>query len=220
MDQTRSGSRPRDRPGRSRAVPWGAVYFLGVGQSRLRWTAQRRTAGRTGMSGYQFLQPRTGRSRCSRGTRCRVGSGNSLEAHCQCSFEPPLSLPGTVGGMRRQRGCPDLGAHVERWRNHVLGVNLANGRGEVLTFGGQVAKNVAGYVCRRDRRVLGPYGVNLRGVASSAAGVSGPTTLWLRTVMSIGRSSNSMPGVATLPLKCQRVSRRRLHSVWPARARR
>ena len=30
-------------------------------------------------------------------------------------------------------------------RDYVLGATLLNGRGEVLSFGGQVMKNVAGY---------------------------------------------------------------------------
>ena len=30
-------------------------------------------------------------------------------------------------------------------RDHVLGATMLNGQGEVLTFGGQVIKNVAGY---------------------------------------------------------------------------
>jgi len=30
-------------------------------------------------------------------------------------------------------------------RDYVLGVQIINGKGELLTFGGQVMKNVAGY---------------------------------------------------------------------------
>jgi glycolate oxidase FAD binding subunit len=36
-------------------------------------------------------------------------------------------------------------ASVGALRDFVLGVTLLNGRGELLTFGGQVMKNVAGY---------------------------------------------------------------------------
>jgi FAD/FMN-containing dehydrogenase len=42
-------------------------------------------------------------------------------------------------------------------RDHVLGLTLLNGRGEVLTFGGQVAKNVAGYDV--SRLIVGSLGV-------------------------------------------------------------
>ena len=36
-------------------------------------------------------------------------------------------------------------ASVGAVRDYVLGVTLFNGKGELLTFGGQVIKNVAGY---------------------------------------------------------------------------
>ena len=45
-------------------------------------------------------------------------------------------------------------------RDHVLGATLLNGHGEVLTFGGQVMKNVAGYdVSRLLAGSLGMLGV-------------------------------------------------------------
>jgi glycolate oxidase FAD binding subunit len=47
-------------------------------------------------------------------------------------------------------------------RDHVLGATLLNGRGEVLSFGGQVMKNVAGYdVSRLLAGSLGVLGVIL-----------------------------------------------------------
>jgi FAD/FMN-containing dehydrogenase len=53
-------------------------------------------------------------------------------------------------------------ASVGAVRDHVLGVTLLNGRGEILTFGGQVAKNVAGYdVSRLIAGSLGILGVVL-----------------------------------------------------------
>jgi FAD/FMN-containing dehydrogenase len=48
-------------------------------------------------------------------------------------------------------------ASVGTVRDHVLGVTMLNGRGEVLTFGGQVAKNVAGYDV--SRLVVGSLGI-------------------------------------------------------------
>jgi glycolate oxidase FAD binding subunit len=45
-------------------------------------------------------------------------------------------------------------------RDHVLGATLLNGRGEVLSFGGQVMKNVAGYdVSRALAGSMGLFGV-------------------------------------------------------------
>jgi glycolate oxidase FAD binding subunit len=65
----------------------------------------------------------------------------------QClPFEPPrFSAGGTVGGMVAAGLSGPSRAAYGCVRDHVLGVTLLDGRGEVLTFGGQVAKNVAGY---------------------------------------------------------------------------
>ena len=51
-------------------------------------------------------------------------------------------------------------------RDYVLGATMLNGRGELLTFGGQVMKNVAGYdVSRLIAGSWGVLGVHVRGVA-------------------------------------------------------
>jgi len=65
----------------------------------------------------------------------------------QClPFEPPRFGPGTtVGGMVAAGLAGPARATAGGVRDYVLGVTLLNGRGEVLTFGGQVMKNVAGY---------------------------------------------------------------------------
>ncbi len=61
-------------------------------------------------------------------------------------FEPPhWSKGGTVGGMVAAGLSGPARASVGAVRDYVLGVELINGRGEHLTFGGQVMKNVAGY---------------------------------------------------------------------------
>jgi glycolate oxidase FAD binding subunit len=61
------------------------------------------------------------------------------------AFEPPHFGAATVGGMvaaglsgPRRQGAGAL-------RDFVLGVDLVDGRGELLHFGGKVMKNVAGY---------------------------------------------------------------------------
>jgi glycolate oxidase FAD binding subunit len=71
----------------------------------------------------------------------------ALSERGQClPFEPPRFAPGgTVGGMVAAGLAGPARAAVGGVRDHVLGVTMLNGRGEVLTFGGQVAKNVAGY---------------------------------------------------------------------------
>jgi glycolate oxidase FAD binding subunit len=61
-------------------------------------------------------------------------------------FEPPHWSPGgTVGGMVAAGLSGPARASVGAVRDYVLGVELINGKGEHLTFGGQVMKNVAGY---------------------------------------------------------------------------
>lgn len=52
---------------------------------------------------------------------------------------------GTVGGMVAAGLAGPARAAAGSVRDHVLGASLLNGRGDVLSFGGQVIKNVAGY---------------------------------------------------------------------------
>jgi glycolate oxidase FAD binding subunit len=62
------------------------------------------------------------------------------------AFEPPRYVArGTVGGMVAAGLAGPARASAGGVRDHVLGATLLNGRGQVLTFGGQVMKNVAGY---------------------------------------------------------------------------
>jgi glycolate oxidase FAD binding subunit len=62
------------------------------------------------------------------------------------AFEPPRFAPdGTVGGMVAAGLAGPARASVGAVRDHLLGATLLDGRGEVLSFGGQVMKNVAGY---------------------------------------------------------------------------
>ena len=67
----------------------------------------------------------------------------------QClPFEPPRfggAAKGTVGGMVAAGQSGPARASVGAVRDFVLGVQLINGRAELLIFGGQVMKNVAGY---------------------------------------------------------------------------
>lgn len=82
----------------------------------------------------------------------------------QClPFEPPHFAPGgTVGGMVAAGLAGPARAAVGSVRDYVLGATLLNGRGEVLSFGGQVMKNVAGYdVSRLLAGSLGTLGVIL-----------------------------------------------------------
>jgi len=85
-----------------------------------------------------------------------------LEERGQClPFEPPrFARGGTVGGMVAAGLSGPSRMSAGSVRDHVLGVTVLNGRGEVLSFGGQVAKNVAGYdVSRLMAGSLGILGV-------------------------------------------------------------
>ncbi len=65
----------------------------------------------------------------------------------QCfAFEPPHFGEGvTIGGMVAAGLAGPARASVGTVRDFVLGARVINGKGEHLTFGGQVMKNVAGY---------------------------------------------------------------------------
>ncbi len=85
-----------------------------------------------------------------------------LAAHGQClPFEPPHFAGGaTIGGMVASGLSGPARASVGSVRDYVLGLTMVNGRGEVLTFGGQVMKNVAGYdVSRLQCGALGTLGL-------------------------------------------------------------
>ncbi|MCU6432404.1 glycolate oxidase subunit GlcE [Undibacterium sp. Jales W-56] len=62
------------------------------------------------------------------------------------AFEPPhFGATATFGGMVAAGLSGPRRAAVGAVRDFVLGANLMDGRGELLSFGGQVMKNVAGY---------------------------------------------------------------------------
>ncbi|MCZ2496955.1 glycolate oxidase subunit GlcE [Xylophilus sp. Kf1] len=71
----------------------------------------------------------------------------ALHEQGQClPFEPPHFGPAaTVGGMVAAGLSGPGRAAVGAVRDYLLGAQLINGRAEVLDFGGQVMKNVAGY---------------------------------------------------------------------------
>jgi glycolate oxidase FAD binding subunit len=62
------------------------------------------------------------------------------------AFEPPhFGASATIGGMVAAGLSGPARASVGTVRDFVLGARVINGKGEHLTFGGQVMKNVAGY---------------------------------------------------------------------------
>jgi glycolate oxidase FAD binding subunit len=77
------------------------------------------------------------------------------------AFEPPRFAPGTtIGGVVAAGLSGPARAAAGGVRDFVLGATMLNGRGELLTFGGQVMKNVAGYdVARLLSGSMGVLGV-------------------------------------------------------------
>ena len=77
----------------------------------------------------------------------------------QClPFEPPrFTGRETVGGMVAAGLAGPARASVGGVRDYMLGATMINGRGEALSFGGQVMKNVAGYDV--SRLLVGSMGV-------------------------------------------------------------
>ncbi|CAG1014987.1 glycolate oxidase FAD binding subunit [Burkholderiaceae bacterium] len=92
----------------------------------------------------------------------------ALAEHGQClAFEPPRFADpssgvagGTVGGMVAAGLAGPARVSAGSVRDYVLGATLLDGQGQLLRFGGQVMKNVAGYdVSRLLAGSLGVLGV-------------------------------------------------------------
>ena len=80
------------------------------------------------------------------GTRIKELSDTLAEHGQMLAFEPPMykgaaTIGGTVAASSSGPGRPYLGSV----RDYVLGVKMLNGQGEIVRFGGEVMKNVAGY---------------------------------------------------------------------------
>src|SRR6185295_7745355 len=87
---------------------------------------------------------------------------NLLERNRQCRpCEPPhFAASATLGGCVAAGLSGPRRASAGALRDFVLGVKLIDGRGEALSFGGQVMKNVAGYdVSRLIAGSLGTLGL-------------------------------------------------------------
>ncbi len=76
------------------------------------------------------------------------------------AFEPPHFGAATVGGTVACGFSGPRRATVGALRDFVLGASIVDGRGELLRFGGQVMKNVAGYdVSRLMAGAMGTLGL-------------------------------------------------------------
>ncbi len=125
----------------------------------------------------------------------------ALEERGQClAFEPPRFAPrGTVGGMVAAGLAGPARASVGGVRDFVLGTTVMNGRGQLLTFGGQVMKNVAGYdISRTFAGSLGILGVICE--VSLKVLPSAPATATLRLDCSETESLALLGRLASQPL--------------------
>ncbi|MDQ8022498.1 MAG: glycolate oxidase subunit GlcE [Moraxellaceae bacterium] len=69
-----------------------------------------------------------------------------LDAHGQMlAFEPPAFAGATIGGMVASGLSGPRRVQAGAVRDHLLGVSLIDGQGQLLRFGGRVMKNVAGF---------------------------------------------------------------------------
>ncbi len=124
----------------------------------------------------------------------------ALAEQGQClPFEPPHfdktpAEGATVGGMVAAGLSGPARASVGAVRDYMLGVTLLNGRAELLTFGGQVMKNVAGYDV--SRLMAGAWG-----------------TLGLITEVSL-KVLPVAPGEATLRFECNQADALRKLHAW------
>ena len=97
-------------------------------------------------------------ARC--GTPLREIEAVLAEKRQMLAFEPPRFSGATVGGCVAAGLCGPRRQHAGAVRDFMLGVKLIDGTGQVLDFGGQVMKNVAGYdVSRLVAGSLGTLGL-------------------------------------------------------------
>jgi len=111
----------------------------------------------TGHSGILNYQPKelVITARC--GTRLEVIDSTLAEEGQMLPFEPPHLGPGaTVGGTIACGLSGPARPYAGSARDLVLGTRILTGRGQVLRFGGEVMKNVAGYDV--SRLMTGAYG--------------------------------------------------------------
>src|ERR1700686_1445747 len=100
-------------------------------------------------------------ARC--GTRLTEIEDALAERGQMFAFAPPhFGADATLGGCILTACSPPPGPHGGGVRDHMLGVRVLDGRGDELSFGGRVMKNVAGFdVSRLIAGSLGTLGIIL-----------------------------------------------------------
>ena len=137
--QARAATSPEDRLLRVRGG--GSKDFYGAGLRGQVLSTQ-------GLHGILSYEPTELVVTVQAGTPLAELEAALLEKHQCLPFEPPHLGPEgttTVGGMVAAGLSGPSRASAGAVKDYVLGARFINGRGEHLTFGGQVMKNVAGY---------------------------------------------------------------------------
>ncbi|MDT3736407.1 MAG: glycolate oxidase subunit GlcE [Denitratisoma sp.] len=117
------------------------------------------TAGHAGLVAYE---PTELVVTVRAGTRLAELEAALAEKGQMLAFEPPHYGDATVGGCVAAGLSGPRRATAGAVRDFVLGVKLLDGQGEILNFGGQVMKNVAGYdVSRLMAGAMGTLGLLL-----------------------------------------------------------
>ena len=114
-----------------------------------------------GHSGIVVYEPKELVLTVRAGTRLEAVEA-ALDAERQMlPFEPPHFAPGaTIGGTVATGLSGPRRPYTGAVRDFVLGTRIVNGKGEDLSFGGRVIKNVAGYdVSRLMAGALGTLGI-------------------------------------------------------------
>jgi glycolate oxidase FAD binding subunit len=117
----------------------------------------------TGQNGIVSYEPTELVITAAAGTPLREIEATLAEGGQRLGFEPPHFGPeATLGGTIACGLSGPVRPYTGAARDFVLGVRIINGAGEILRFGGQVMKNVAGYdLSRLMAGSLGTLGVLL-----------------------------------------------------------
>ncbi|MGA8009297.1 MAG: glycolate oxidase subunit GlcE [Thiomonas sp.] len=154
------GERIRIHGGNSKAPWWTAVQYSGID------TAEH-TLDTTLLPGITNFEPTELVITARAGTPLADVEAALAEHHQYLPFEPPHfarngQSKATMGGVVASAMSGPARISAGGVRDYVLGARLLNGKGEVLRFGGEVMKNVAGFdVSRLLCGSLGSLGVIL-----------------------------------------------------------
>ncbi|MBN2691759.1 MAG: FAD-binding protein, partial [Burkholderiaceae bacterium] len=137
------GERIRIHGGNSKAPWWAAVQHCGMD------TAEH-TLDTTLLPGITHFEPTELVITARAGTPLSTVEAALAEHQQYLPFEPPHFARGgqstaTLGGTVASALSGPARISAGGVRDFVLGATLLNGRGEVLRFGGEVMKNVAGF---------------------------------------------------------------------------